>query len=45
MTMVYCAAFRYLDLCSGEEDTYECVRDECLMNGICQKADAYLAGG
>jgi hypothetical protein len=45
MSMVYCAEFRTLDLCSEEEDTYECVRDECLMNGICHEADAYLAGG
>jgi hypothetical protein len=42
--MVYCAEFRALDLCSGEEDTYECVTDECLVNGICHEADAYLTG-
>jgi hypothetical protein len=45
MSRVYCAGFGTLDLCSVEESTYECVRDECLMNGICHEADAYLAGG
>jgi hypothetical protein len=44
MSMVYCSEFRTLDLCSEEEDTYECVRDECLMNGICHEADTYLTG-